>query len=389
MITVNESFTAIGSGQYLRLERFESFDYVVSGTFVGTVVIEYSHTGGSTWTFVKSITSADSGNIPAITSAASFAWYRFRCTEFTSGTIVTSLADVDDTVPGSIVRDNKGDEVSRIRDGKMVVKGLEVEGLINSQGGRQIGITREDSDYTILKSDVLVFTDTSAANVTLTMPSIRDSDDNPITADDGRVFRIQKAINGNNYLAVTAQGTSQINSEDTDIIMGLRNDSLSLLANTGDWYAINRDTAAFGAIGQAAPGNTQAITATSTKLVVFDQNRFSTPGILTANQADDVVTIDHVESVTQGGDGFRIDFKLEVSVYSNNQEMEARVFIDGVSTDIHDVRSKSSQFNMTLEAVGIIQSVVVPSDIEIRVAGSVAVTATFESAILIIERIAK
>ena len=96
MAIISDSFTAIGAGASILLNKGESFDFSVAGTFVGTVVIEYSHTGGQTWVFVEEISAVDSGNIKAVTSAVKNARYSFRCSAFTSGTIVTTLSDVSD-----------------------------------------------------------------------------------------------------------------------------------------------------------------------------------------------------------------------------------------------------------------------------------------------------
>ena len=151
MAQVNESFTAIRDGLFLRIETHESFDYVVSGTFVGTVVIEFSLNGGTFWEIAKTITSPESANIVAQTSAAGFAWYRFRCTEFTSGMIVTSLTDFADVVPGRLFRDNKDKIVLVLRDdGVLFPEGLEVLGAVLGSVG---DMNKTDYDPNLVVGD--------------------------------------------------------------------------------------------------------------------------------------------------------------------------------------------------------------------------------------------
>lgn len=102
MATINKSFTALGNGKFILLNKGETFSYSVSDSFVGTVVLEYSHNGGLTWILEKTITVVESAVIKAKVSASQKSWYRFRCSEFTSGTIVTVLQDVSDQLSGGI-----------------------------------------------------------------------------------------------------------------------------------------------------------------------------------------------------------------------------------------------------------------------------------------------
>lgn len=97
METVASSFTAVGNGTGLSVAAGKYFNYSVSGTFVGTVILERTRNGGLTYTQIGSaITSASSGNIFVETPNGDQASYRFRCTAFTSGTIVTSMSDFDE-----------------------------------------------------------------------------------------------------------------------------------------------------------------------------------------------------------------------------------------------------------------------------------------------------
>lgn len=91
--TVSTNFTGTTNGGQLFVRYLDSFTYSVSGTFVGTVVLERTESAGMSWEFVLSASSAVSGTIQVETKGGSAATYRFRCSSFTSGTIVTSIAD--------------------------------------------------------------------------------------------------------------------------------------------------------------------------------------------------------------------------------------------------------------------------------------------------------
>jgi hypothetical protein len=99
MATVSVSFTAKGAGTALQQKAGESFDYALSGTFVATLVLERSLTGGQSWDEpILSTAEAASGTILVDRDA----WYRWRCTAFTSGTADTTLAESStDVVPGT------------------------------------------------------------------------------------------------------------------------------------------------------------------------------------------------------------------------------------------------------------------------------------------------
>lgn len=92
MATLSKSFTATGVGGALSIRSGESFTYDVSGTFVGTVRLEKSYDAVNYVTEL-SATAAASGTVISDAAPRASAWYRFRCKAFTSGTIVTSIAE--------------------------------------------------------------------------------------------------------------------------------------------------------------------------------------------------------------------------------------------------------------------------------------------------------
>lgn len=124
MSTVSTSFTATGNSTNLRLRPGESANYSVSGTFVGTVQVQRDAAGGNSnfgaTPGIADITAAASGTIRNDTFESQN--YRIACTAYTSGTIVTSLADVNTDViqgPGgpAIWQDRDGNTVFKITEG--------------------------------------------------------------------------------------------------------------------------------------------------------------------------------------------------------------------------------------------------------------------------------
>lgn len=90
---INKSFTAVGSGALLYVANVLKFSYSISGTFVGTVLLERSVNGGASFEPLLSFTDVASGVVQPFYEAHGGVHYRFRCSAFTSGTIVTSMED--------------------------------------------------------------------------------------------------------------------------------------------------------------------------------------------------------------------------------------------------------------------------------------------------------
>lgn len=90
MTTVSGTFTAVGSSGTLRIRRKESVQYAISGTFVGTWVIEQDAGGGQAWIELASGTAAESDTIPVQFGEGRV---RVRCSAHTSGTITYSIND--------------------------------------------------------------------------------------------------------------------------------------------------------------------------------------------------------------------------------------------------------------------------------------------------------
>lgn len=92
---VANTFTAVGNGSVLPVDHNQTFRYSVSGTFVGTVVLEESETGGQTWQPLASYTSPRGGVLLTEFRQGGTKRYRFRCSAFTSGSVVTALMNAE------------------------------------------------------------------------------------------------------------------------------------------------------------------------------------------------------------------------------------------------------------------------------------------------------
>jgi hypothetical protein len=95
MSATAKSFTAVGDGLELVAPVGATLGYAVTGTFVGTVLFE--QLVRASWVTLVTASSVTRGTFTAESSESRRARYRFRCSAYTSGTIVTTL----DTAPAS------------------------------------------------------------------------------------------------------------------------------------------------------------------------------------------------------------------------------------------------------------------------------------------------
>lgn len=131
-MSVTSDFTGTGQGSIIFVPIGDSFTWEVSGTFVGSSQLEMSDNNGITWTpIVKDITSAASGEV-----IAKARQYRFTCTDYTSGTIVTSLKQAVDK--HEIFTDRKGRSRIAITD-----QGVKVFGVISNEETGDLGGTSQ------------------------------------------------------------------------------------------------------------------------------------------------------------------------------------------------------------------------------------------------------
>lgn len=128
MATRTDAFTAVGAGGLFGVRDGDRFTYAVSGTFVGTWVLEKSENGGAAWeqvdtgTGTKSSTTVDVRNTK---TAGADAHFRFRCAAFTSGQIDTELSDAESGIvtPETALVDTDGTPRAVAREGGLDVTG--------------------------------------------------------------------------------------------------------------------------------------------------------------------------------------------------------------------------------------------------------------------------
>ncbi len=122
MPVASKSFTAVGNGLQVLGDHSWTYEYEVSGTWVGTLVLERSSTGGLTWTPITTVTANVTS--PAILiedNAQQMVAFRFRCQAYTSGTIVTEITTTDTTASvgggaGNIVSINADTTAAQVID---------------------------------------------------------------------------------------------------------------------------------------------------------------------------------------------------------------------------------------------------------------------------------
>lgn len=118
MATASKSFTATGNGTQLLVRSGALFSYAITGTFVGTVILERTRDGGITWEVLATKTAPASATLLCETPDGGPAVHRFRCSAYTSGTIVTTLSDSSDVLTRS--RNGDGSDSVLIRSGGIV-----------------------------------------------------------------------------------------------------------------------------------------------------------------------------------------------------------------------------------------------------------------------------
>ena len=94
MATLSKAFTATGFGTSLGVRHQEQITYSVTGTFVGTLVLQKSE-DMTNWSPVATTTTTVSATtITAESKARSMTFYRWACTAYTSGTATGVLTEV-------------------------------------------------------------------------------------------------------------------------------------------------------------------------------------------------------------------------------------------------------------------------------------------------------
>jgi hypothetical protein len=131
MTTVSKTFSAVGNGDYLRLAPGQSATYNLTGTFVGTLILEATRNGGITFEQVTSLTAAMASPLTYVHpgNENSPVRLRWRCSAYTSGSPATTIADAADDVEDTEIVDGDGTSIFKGVDG-----GVQMGGTLSVTG---------------------------------------------------------------------------------------------------------------------------------------------------------------------------------------------------------------------------------------------------------------
>lgn len=99
MSVVSNAFTAIGNGSQILVSHGQTFTYQVTGTFVGTWIIEKSFNGGTNFVQIATGTGVNAAPISVLIESPDRAntLIRARCSAYTSGTMTVALESIETT----------------------------------------------------------------------------------------------------------------------------------------------------------------------------------------------------------------------------------------------------------------------------------------------------
>lgn len=103
-MATSNSFTAAGNGTQELVRSGSTVSYSLSGTFVATMQLVYSVTGGASWETIGQFTAAASGKYILEPRDGGTALVMWRCISYTSGTVNTStfhVFDAESVINGS------------------------------------------------------------------------------------------------------------------------------------------------------------------------------------------------------------------------------------------------------------------------------------------------
>lgn len=134
MTTLSKSFTSVTTSGVFQVAEGQYLEFDVSGTFVGTVKLQQSiDLVTPTWEDVYTKTAAFNETFQANRPGEEGGmWYRMICTAYTSGTIVTSLAQVDAPDNGYVTQDEMDAAIAAIPLVDATVAGNVAEASVTS-----------------------------------------------------------------------------------------------------------------------------------------------------------------------------------------------------------------------------------------------------------------
>lgn len=159
---VSKTFSATGTGASILIRHGKTFTYSVTGTQVGTTVLERSVDGSNYAVALstKNNSGTYSGTILVETPTRGPAYYRFRQDAYTSGSAITVLTEQDDLVQSFY--NYSGEANLKLYDGH-----VEVPGTLTVTGGMDASNLAASSVVTAkLASDAVISAKISDSAVT-------------------------------------------------------------------------------------------------------------------------------------------------------------------------------------------------------------------------------
>lgn len=228
--SVGTTFVASGTTSALRLERKESLGYYISGTFTGTVYLERSFDAVN-YAPVPAVTVTNNTggrNTGVVRTDDSAAYFRFRASTITAGSMVVRLDDRPDFV--SEVTNLKREPVVKYYDNNVQFASILTFEPSNNEQPVILSTGTEITKDTFNRTFNVV-TATGAISVNST-PTISTD-----TANVGDIYIIQSA---RDTITFTDNGTlsgSALELGDTTRAMGV-GDILMLIFRGGKWWEL-------------------------------------------------------------------------------------------------------------------------------------------------------
>ncbi len=244
MTTVSSTFTATGTSTALRISGGETMALALSGTWVGTVILQRK--AGSAWETYASYSANESRSITARDGGDTFRW---KCTVFTSGTVVYSLAD--GATDALTIQSADGDPITLTVSGTTNVT-LPTTGTLATIAGTET-LTNKTLTAPVLNNATVGVETTLTATASgiqataLALTATKDVHHITVCATNGDAVKLPVLVVGERHFihnsgAATCQvfgaGTSTINDVATATGVTLTNGKGAwfVAVATGKWY---------------------------------------------------------------------------------------------------------------------------------------------------------
>ena len=231
------------------------------------------------------------------------------------------------------------------------------DGLAQTDPISPISITATQPLVTF--TDMMSIVDTTSGNVVLTLPAA--------SASLNAMFTIKRIDDSTNTLDILPDGSDTID-DGSSYLLGNKNEFVSIISNGVDgWHILGSRTFAVGAINKTGVNTTQSVTGIFAVADGWDNNSFTTPGRIDADQTNNKISVLDIRDAVQ--DTYQINFSSTVQ-YANNVDVDLAFFIDGVETSsgARFTGKGSNDIHVSFEGIlPVLVSGGTPQDIDVRV----------------------